>query len=542
MDQRVQPAAAEAIGKTAPLTVREAVLGLLRDFGITTIFGNPGSTELPLFLDFPDDFRYVLGLQECVVVGMADGYAQATQNAAFVNLHSAAGVGHAMGNIFTAFRNQTPLVITAGQQARSILPFDPFLGSMQAPELPRPYVKWSVEPARAEDVPLAIARAYYVAMMPPRGPVLVSIPSDDWGVQTLPVRAREVSRHLRPDPGLLARMGDALDAARSPAIVVGAAVDRDGAWNEAVALAERHNARVYVAPMSARCSFPEDHALWAGFLPAMRERIVERLAGHDLVFALGAPAFTYHVEGQGPHLPHGAALIQLTDDPQAAAWAPTGTSVVGSIRLGLVDLLDRAPPPRRPAPAPHVRPARVEGPQPGERLPVAWVLQTLTEVRPRDSIIVEEAPGARPVIHGHLPIFESETFYTMASGGLGWGLPAAMGVALGKPQARIIALVGDGSAMYAIQALWSAARLGLPVTTVILNNRRYAALYDFARIFGYAPDAPIPGTDLPDLDFVGLATAQGMQAVRVTHANQLRPALEEALRSATPMLVEVEVA
>lgn len=542
MDRRVQTAAQEAIAAEGSLTVRQAVYRLLRAFGITTVFGNPGSTELPLFIDFPEDFRYVLGLQECIVVGMADGYAQATHNAAFVNLHSAAGVGHAMGNIFTAYRNQTPLLITAGQQARSILPFDPFLGSMQAAELPRPYVKWSIEPARAQDVPLAIARAYYVAMTPPCGPVLVSIPSDDWDVPTQAVDAREVSRHLRADPGLLARIAQALDGARSPAIVVGAAVDRDGAWREAVQLAERHNARVYVAPMSGRCSFPEDHPLWGGFLPPMRERIVARLAAHDLVFALGAPAFTYHVEGQGPHLPAGTELVQLTDDPQVAAWAPAGTSVIGSIRLGLLDLLERSKPPRRPAPPLHARPQRLAEPPPGERLPVAWVLQTLTELRARDSIVVEEAPSARPILHEHLPIFESETFYTMSSGGLGYALPAAVGLALGKPGERVIALVGDGSAMYAIQALWSAVQLALPVTIVILKNRRYAALYEFARIFGYRPDEPVPGTDLPDLDFIALAAAQGMQALRVERAEQLRAALAQALQSTAPMLVEVEVA
>ncbi|MCB2031783.1 MAG: benzoylformate decarboxylase, partial [Rhodoferax sp.] len=410
MDQRIRPGEAEVIATGGMVTVREAVYRLLRQLGMTSIFGNPGSTELPMFMDFPQDFRYVMALQECVVLGMADGYAQATHGAAFVNLHSAAGVGHAMGNIFTAYRNRTPLVITAGQQARSLLPFDPFLGSAQAAELPKPYVKWSVEPARAQDVPLALARAYYIAMTPPRGPVFVSIPSDDWGVLTTPVDARVVSQQLRPEPALLAQLAEALDAARAPAFVVGAAVDRDRAWDEAVQLAERHNARVYVAPMSGRCSFPEDHRLWAGFLPAMRERIVERLAGHDLVFALGAPAFTYHVEGQGPHLPEGAALVQLTDDPQVAAWAPTGTSVVGSIRLGLLDLLERSRPPQREFYAAHARPPRVAEPQADERLPVDWVLQTLTDVRPRDSIVVEEAPSARPVIHGHLPIFESETF------------------------------------------------------------------------------------------------------------------------------------
>ncbi len=542
MDHRLTTIAEDTIGAEDTVSVRQAVFGLLRAFGMTSIFGNPGSTELPMFVDFPEDFRYVLGLQESVVVGMADGYAQATRNAAFVNLHSAAGVGHAMGNIFTAFRNHTPLVITAGQQARSILPFEPFLGSTQAPELPRPYVKWSVEPARAQDVPLAIARAYYVAMTPPCGPVLVSIPSDDWDAQTVPVDARDVSRQLRAEPDLLARIGKALDGARSPALVVGAAVDRDGAWHEAIQLAERHNARVYVAPMSGRCSFPEDHPLWAGFLPPMRERIVERLAGHDLVFALGAPAFTYHVEGYGPHLPPGAALVQLTDDPQVAAWAPIGTSVIGSIRLGLLDLLERSKPRPRTEPPLHQRPPRIEEPAPGERLPVAWVLQTLADVRARDSIVVEEAPSARPIMHGHLPILEAETFYTMSSGGLGYGLPAAVGVALGKPGARVIAMIGDGSAMYAIQALWSAAQLALPVTIVILKNRRYAALYEFARIFGYRADEPVPGTDLPDLDFIALAAAQGVRGLRVETAEQLRPALLQALQSPAPMLVEVEVA
>ena len=276
----------------AMTTVREAVLDLLRAFGMRRIFGNPGSTELPLFLDFPPDFEYVLGLQESVVVGMADGHAAATRNAAFVNLHSAVGVGHAMGAIFTAMKNRTPLVITAGQQARSLFPFDPFLFSAQATELPRPYVKWSCEPARAEDVPLAVARAYYVAMQPPRGPVLVSIPADDWARACEPVEPRTVGTATRADADVLAAIGAALDASQRPAFVVGAGVDRGGAWDEVRALAERYRARVFTAPMSARCGFAEDHPLFAGFLPAMRERIVELLGGSDLVLALGAPTFT----------------------------------------------------------------------------------------------------------------------------------------------------------------------------------------------------------------------------------------------------------
>ncbi len=524
------------------MTVREAVLDLLRAFKMTTIFGNPGSTELPLFIDFPGDFRYVLGLQESVVVGMADGYAQATHNAAFVNLHSAAGVGHAMGNIFSAHKNRTPMVITAGQQARSILPFEPFLFSGQATELPKPYVKWSVEPARAEDVPLAIARAYYIAMQQPRGPVLVSIPADDWARSCEPVAARRVSTETRPEPQVLAAIGDALDGAKRPAFVVGAAVDRDQAWDDVVRLAERHNAAVWVAPMSGRCSFPEDHRLFAGFLPAMREKIVALLAGHDVIFALGAAAFTYHVEGAGPHLPEGSKLVQLIEDPNIAAWTPVGTSAVGGIRLGVQDLLARPAPPalaEREPPQPRAPRVRAE---PSPLMSVAFVMQTLAELRDAHSIVVEEAPSSRATMQAYLPIFHSETFYTMCSGGLGHAMPAAVGVALAKPDKKVIGLLGDGSSMYSIQALWSAAQLKLPITFIVLKNRRYASLQEFAPTFGFKPGETLQGTDLPELDFLALAKGQGCDAVNVKDAAQLASVLHSALKSPRPILVEVDVA
>ena len=262
------------------VTVREAVLHLLRAFGMRRIFGNPGSTELPLFLDFPADFEYVLGLQESVVVGMADGHAQATRNAAFVNLHSAVGVGHAMGDIFTAWKNRTPLVITAGQQARSILPFDPFLFSTQATELPRPYVKWACEPARAEDVPLAIARAYYMAMQAPCGPVLVSIPADDWARRCDPVEPRRVGTAPRVDASVLAhdrRRARRRGASRRWSSVQALPAARPGTSSSPLPSATRRGSG------RRRCrravGFPEDHPLFAGFLPAMRERIVAMLAG-----------------------------------------------------------------------------------------------------------------------------------------------------------------------------------------------------------------------------------------------------------------------
>jgi len=517
-------------------TVREATMCLLRELGMTTIFGNPGSTELPLFKDFPADFRYVLGLQESIVVGMADGYAQATGNAALVNLHSAAGVGHAMGNIFTAYRNKTPLVITAGQQARSILPYDPFLFASEPAKLPEPYVKWAVEPARGEDVPGAIARAYYIAMQQPRGPTFVSIPVDDWERPSAPIRKRTVSQLLHPDPVLLDAVGERLDGSTRPVFIVGPGVDRNDAWDQVVALAERHEALVWVSPMSSRGSFPERHRLFAGFLPAIRERIVTSLEGHDVILALGAPVFTYHIEGFGPHLPAGADLIQVIDDPDVASWTPVGTAVVCDVRLGVEALLQRTAPAERPAPRGRSAPPRAER---GDRISIPYLMQTIAEVRPAESILVEESPSSRATMQAYLPIERPHSFFTCASGGLGHSLPAAVGIALATGQTRrIIGLFGDGSSMYSIQALWSAADLRLPITIIIVNNGGYAALSEFLSHFNL--EAPI-GTEVRGIDFVGLARSLGCDAVRVEEPRELEATLGEAMRTTRPILVDVVV-
>ncbi len=514
-------------------TVRTETMALLDALGMTTIFGNPGSTELPMFRDFPPHFRYVLGLQESVVIGMADGYAQATRNAAFVNLHSAAGVGHGLGNLFTAFKNQTALVVTAGQQARSILPFDPFLFAERATEFPRPYVKYAIEPARAEDVPAAILRAYHIAMTPPCGPVFISVPVDDWDRACAPVTVTQLSRTMRGDAAMLAALADALAAAKRPAFVVGAGVARDDAWDEVIALAEAHAAGVFVAPMAARNAFPEDHALFQGFLPAFREAIVAALAGYDCVVVLGAPAFTYHAEGAGPHVPEGTALYQLVDDPAVASALPVGTAILSSLKSALVELLPRSSPPRT---AP---PLLARAPMPtAVALTVEYVLAQIATHRPASSIIVEEAPSHRGAMHDYLPITQPDSFFTTASGGLGHGLPAAIGVALGTPDTRVVALLGDGSAMYAIQGLWSAAALELPISFIIMNNRRYEALHSFGRHFGLNN---LQGTDLDGLDFVRLAEGQGVSAVRVTDTAALIDALAASFGNLRPTLIEVQL-
>jgi benzoylformate decarboxylase len=523
-------------GQIGKVSVRQATLDLLRGLGMTTVFGNPGSTELPFLSDWPNDFRYVLGLQESSVVAMADGFARASGKAAFCNLHSAVGIGHALGSVFTAFRNQTPLVITAGQQARSLLPMQPFLGATEAANFPKPYVKWSCEPARAEDVPVAIAHAYYVAMQKPHGPTFVSIPSDDWNVETFPVAPRVVSNDAVPDPDLLAHLAAALAAAERPVFVIGPEVDAERAGDAAVALAERVGAAVWVSPFSSRVSFPERHPLFAGFLPAAPQPISDTLSAHDLVVVLGAPVFTFHVPGDCALFRSDRPLYQITMDGDAAASAPVGTSIVASLRLALPALAALLPQSARPSSRAR-RPGR-EAPAATTPILAEFLMHCLAATLPEGGIVVEEAPSHRPAMQAHLPMRRYGTFYTMASGGLGYGLPAAVGVSLAEPARRVVCVIGDGSLMYSIQALWTAVQHRLPLAVVVVNNGGYGALRSFSRVLDVRSP---PGIDVPGLDFVQLAAGMGCPGVRVTRAESLQAALVDALRSDMPQLVDVVV-
>ena len=518
-----------------PVSVKQATLNLLRAFGIRKVFGNPGSTELPFLSDWPDDIDYVLGLQEASVIGMADGYAQATRNAAFVNLHSAAGVGNALGNIYTAHRNQTPMVITAGQQARSILPLQAFLYAERASEFPRPYVKFSVEPARAEDVPAAIARAYYVAMQPPCGPTFVSVPIDDWTHQTQAVEARRVSRELGPDPDAMKALVAALSASKRPALVVGPGVDRAQAVDLMVRLAEKAKAAVWVSPFSARCSFPERHPQFAGFLHASPAQLSDALRGHDLVVVIGAPVFTFHVEGHASIFDGATAIFQITDDPTAAAVSPLGTSIIATMKPALTTLIELLPETKRAMPAGR---ALLSAPRAADPIPVDFLLHTLSSAMPDDAALVEEAPSHRPAMQKFMPARGQDSFYTMASGGLGYGLPASVGMALGRPDIRTVCLIGDGSAMYSIQALWTAAQRKLPLTVVVINNAGYGAMRSFSQVMQVRN---VPGLELPGIDFVRIAEGLGCDAVRVSKSSDLASALKRGLAHDGVSLIEVIV-
>src|SRR5450432_1127203 len=517
------------------VSVKDATLDLLRAFGIKKVFGNPGSTELPFLSDWPGDIDYVLGLQEASVIGMADGYAQATRNAAFVNLHSAAGVGNALGNIYTAHRNQTPLVITAGQQARSILPLQAFLYAERASEFPRPYVKYSIEPARAEDVPAAIARAYYVAMQPPCGPTFVSVPIDDWTHQTPAIEARNVSREFGPDPEAMKSLVAALSASKHPALVVGPGVDRARAVDLMVRLAEKARAAVWVSPFSARASFPERHPQFAGFLHASPAQLSDALRGHDLVVVIGAPVFTFHVEGHAAIFDGTTVIFQITDDPTSATVSPVGTSIIATMKPALAMLLDLLPATKRTAPAGRTLPPPPSGAEP---IPIDYLLHTLSTMMPDDAALVEEVPSHRPAMQKFMPMRGQDSFYTMASGGLGYSLPAAVGMALGRPDIRTVCLIGDGSAMYSIQALWTAAQRRLPLTVVVINNAGYGAMRSFSQVMQVRN---VPGLDLPGIDFVRIAQGLGCDAVRVSKASELAPALKRGLAHDGVSLVEVAV-
>ncbi|GIJ73638.1 benzoylformate decarboxylase [Virgisporangium ochraceum] len=514
-------------------TVRDAVFGFLRDAGVDTVFGNPGSTELRMMRDWPGDLTYVLGLQESVVVGAAAGHAMGTGRAAVVSLHSAGGVGHALGAVFNAFRDRVPLRLIAGQQTRAMLSTRPFLAADEPATFPRPYVKWSAQPDRAEDVPGAVAEAYRVAMTPPRGPVFLSVPEDDWDRAAEPVALRAVHHDFVGDPAGLRAVADALSGSRSPCLVIGPGVDDDGAHAAVTDLAERLTAAVWLEPLSGRSGFPESHRLFRGFLPPVRDRIRAALAGHDVVVTVGAALFKFHVHVDGPFLPDGTRLFHLDCDPALLARQPVGDSVLTTVRAGVSTLLtlvsarDRAAPPARPG----VEPAPVRDP-----LDAAQVFDALRAALPADAVVVEEAPSHREAFHARVPIDRPGGFLTTGSGALGWGLPVAVGRALAGT--RVVCVVGDGSSMYSIQAVWTAVRHRAPVTFVVLNNGGYEAVKQLGRRLS---SPATPGTELPGIDFVALAWGLGCPGRRVRSCADLPDALAAALAADGPFLLEVPI-
>jgi benzoylformate decarboxylase len=292
---------------------------------------------------------------------------------------------------------------------------------------------------------------------------------------------------------------------------------------------------VWVSPFSARCAFPERHPQFAGFLHASPGQLSDALKDHDLVVVIGAPVFTFHVDGHAAIFDGATTLFQITDDADAAAVTPVGTSIIATMRPALSMLLELLPETKRPAPTGRVLPP---APQASDPIPVDFLLHMLATAMPDDAALVEEAPSHRPLMHKFIPMRGADSFYTMASGGLGWSLPAAVGLSLGRPERRTVCLIGDGSAMYSIQALWTAAQRKLPLTVVVINNLGYGAMRSFSQVMQVRN---VPGLELPGIDFVRMAEGMGCDAVRVARSSELAPALARALAHPGASLVEVMV-
>jgi benzoylformate decarboxylase len=525
-------------------TVRDAAFELFRARGMTTIFGNPGSTELAMLGPLPVDFRYVLGLQEAVAVGMADGFAQASGNVAHVNLHTAPGLGNGVGAIFTARANKAPLLVTAGQQARSLITMQANLTNRDAVEVPKPYVKWSYEPPRAADVPFALAQAIHHASLPPRGPAFVSIPMDDWAQEVAPIDfatqiARTLNARAQPDAAQITALAQRLRSAKRPVLIAGPDIDASGGWDAAVELAESQRLAVWASPATGggRIGFPEDHPAFQGVLPPAVGPLTQTLAGHDLLLVAGSSVFPYYPNVPGEFLPQGAELLMITSDPDEAARAPMGDAIIADVALTLRALVgelsepsDREPPPAR---------VELEAPTPGEQLSGGELHTTLAELFPEDGIIVLESPSSTAALRNNLRLSRPGSYYFSAGGGLGFGLAAALGVQLAQPERQVICVLGEGSAQYAITAFWTAATYSIPVKFLILRNHEYSILKWFATLENVTG---APALDLPHLDVAATATSYGIPSTTITQREQLHHALTDTLAKNGPQLLQIDIA
>lgn len=516
-------------------TVREVTYEVLRSLGMKIIFGNPGSNELPFLKDLPADFQYVLGLHERSAAGMALGYAMGRREAAFVNLHAIASVGNGLSAIIDAYYCHAPLVITAGQQDRRHLLTEPFLVS-RAAEVVKPYVKWACEPLRAEDVPAAIAQGYYLATQPPQGPVFISIPIDDWNHSCQQPVIRKVSRTVLPDPGMLHEVTRALESGSRIAFIVGAEIEEDDAWSEAVALAEHLNADVYEEPIASRWTFPRSHRLFCGGLRPAQKPLADQLSNYDVVLVLGAPVFLYYAHVPGDVIKAGTRLFQVTNSHADASRALTGTSIVGNIGVAMHYIRKHT---RAREHSEHT--LRKMPPQPLPEYPITadYLFSALNKLLPPNAIIVEECPSSKGDLDRHVRLEGPGSFYSVRSGILGFALPVAVGLQLAHTQRRVVCPVGDGSIQYSIQTLWSAAQHNTPVIFIVLRNGDYSALKGFCDFTNVGRN--VPGIDIPAIEIVKIAEGYGIPGREVDRAEDIESALREAFAAKGPYLINVNV-
>ena len=516
------------------MNARAEVFAWLKERGVSYVFGNPGSTEIPFLGGLEAMSHYVLALQESSALAMADGYAQASGQVGLVNLHTSPGFGHAYGSLFTAKKNKTPLIVTVGQQDNRQRFIEPLLSGNHQ-EMARPLAKWVYEPLRPEDVPAAFERAWTIAMSPPRGPVVLTLPMDLWEAESRPARVRQFYPPSVPQG--LEKLLEALQNSKAPALVLGSGTG-DLGFTVAPRLAEALNAPVFTESFTVVAAFPNRHPLYRGALPPAAPAIAGFLDPFDLVLVLGAPAFTVYPYLPGDLIGEQTQVYQISDDPDELGRSPASAVFMGDSGLALQWLAERIAP----------RGAAVESspwPEPpapsGSGLAVQTALPWLLNQLPPDAVLVDEGVTASPILQKHFPVTAPRSYFRGSSGGLGWGLPAAVGVALGSPGRPVFCFLGDGATYYSVQGLASAARENLPVKFVVMNNSQYAILKDFTE--GLHPNlaGQIPGLDLPGLEITSVSRGLGVPAETVRTPTELAEAWRRLLAAPGPYLLELVV-
>jgi benzoylformate decarboxylase len=521
------------------LNVREATFEVFRRRGLTTLFSNPGSTEVPFLTGLPDDLEFVLGLHEGAVVSMASGYALARRRPSLVLLHTTAGLGNAVNAIATCRVNRTPVVILVGQQDRRHIAFEPFLtGRLEG--LAGEYPVWVDQPLRAQSVPGAVERAYQEAETR-RGASLVIVPMDDWLEQAgEPHETAAPQTLLRPealDDQSVAALAELVERAERPALVAGARMDTEDRWAALVGLAERLGCPVYQEAFSGQAGFPQDHPQWAGLLPFDRTRLRDTLAPHDLVVAFGAPVFRQNPYREGPFTQQATTLAVVTDDPDEAHRSPVELAVLGSPGLVAGALAARL----RERPKSVARLFEAPGaPPPAPPLKAGHVFDALAARLPADVVLVEECPSNQVELTLRVPARRPLGFVSAAMGGLGWGLSAATGLRMGLPDRPVVAVLGDGSTMFGVHGLWSAARYDVGTLFVVLNNGGYRIMDQLAARQGGAPAWPSF-----DLDIAAIARGLGCEAVALGDEQALAATLDDVVPGLrernSPLLLEITV-
>jgi len=546
------------------ITGRSAFLQLLVDEGVSHLFGNPGTTELPIMEVVPQfpQLKFVLGLQEAVVVGMADGYARASNRLAAANVHVAPGLGNAMGALYNAKFSGSPIILTAGQQEQGHGLREPLLYAPLVP-VAQPFVKWAVEVTRVEDLPLILRRAAKLALTPPTGPVFISLPGDvlEQQAELEMGRRTRVDARMRPSDAALERLAGALLAARNPVIVAGQELATHGAFAEAAELAELLGAAVYQQSVPYAAQFPTAHPAYLGALTRNQKQVRATLEPHDLLLCLGGDLLRMSVYSPVDPLPPHLTVVHVSErdwelGKNNATEFAVQANVLETLRALLPILKQKVSSEARARAAARLAAllprnwaaqrdkARLAALEAAEEKPIdpRFLMLRIAESLPADAVVVEEALTSANALPQFLELRDPHCFYGLASGGLGFGMAGAVGVALALPGRPLAAVIGDGSAMYGIQALWTAAHLRLPITYVIANNRSYRILKE--RLVSMRGSDRFVGMDMrdPAIDYTGLAQSMGVPARRVTDPQDFAPALREAMSSGAPRLIEVMVA